>query len=191
MIVKQNELMKSVSQKINKDVACPLSYKLFEKSLYVTKDFVIAGKEGEDFSSLPDVWKNDFTAFEADKNCFYITQEFDKNILSNPEICFNKAITNGLFQKVIGGCEYVFNIFKNEKNIQENELFTLIASIDSYDPEIKLMEDIDCASASVRFTKSRQEESWVSEDLERYEQPIMTIDFDKKSVSILPQNWWL
>ena len=184
--------MKNVISDVNK-VTCKIRkpvFKIFKKGLNVTNDYVVFNDPNGFTEKYINSWKDDFTALEARENSFHVDQKLDMNI-NNIEQRMNYGVTHGLFQKSIYACEGVFNLFKNTKKIKENDNFVLIFSISSYIDEFDFdRDDMDTISSSIRFTKTRPNQSWLVENLEEYAQPIITIEFNQESLENIPLNWW-
>lgn len=162
---------------------------LEHKRLITTNNYVVFAGEYSD--KFIDIWKDDFTGLEGNVNDFHVNhQASDQNITTSEEP-MNQGITNGLFQKSILACEEIFSLINNCDEIRSNDVFTISFSIDSYNRETDSNnKDILECDSSLRFTKKREESSWLDSDLEVYQQPVMTIDFDKQSVQNIPEKWW-
>ena len=191
--ISTNQLMKNIINKIDINEHYDLSeiLPLFEPRLVINNDYVVFATPKGYTKEFIDSWGNDFAGFEGNVNDFHVDQNLDINI-PDMEERINHGIPHGLFQKSIIACEEVFKMFNNYPEIKPEDAFTIIFSIDSFDPEIDSEdEEIIEVSSSLRFTKKRNLSSWVSDDLEVYKQPIMTVDFDKKSISSIPEKWWV
>ena len=192
--IKKNQLMHNVINEIDtkEHHLSGNVLNLTNKKLEVTNDYVVLAKPVGYKKEIINSWKGDMTGFEGNHNDFHISQNLNSNILEIKER-IKHGVLHGLFQKSIVACEEIFNLLKTNNNVHDNDNFIISFSIDSYDPEIDGDRDeITDWHSSVRFTRKRKKtDSWLSSDLEVYNQPAMTIDFNKKSIERVPINWWI
>lgn len=187
MIVNKNSFMKQLISRITElDSSEIVAGKFFRYG----DCLIISDQEFDDFDVLAKNWNNDLTAIESHFNDFLINQEFDEKIL-DPRKRFEQAVVGGLVQRAIGVCGKLFAKVKNSEIITPEDSLKIIVTIDEYDQEIdENLELLDGAGGKVKLIKIRNDDYWLKEDLEIYQQPVMTIDFDKQSVQELPEKWW-
>jgi hypothetical protein len=188
----KNKLMQNVISQLDHNeryIESGVSH-LTSRDLIITEDYVIFTCPGGYTKEFMDSWKNDLAGLEGNVNDFHVDQALDTNIEQTGKR-IDYGIAHGLFQKSIIACEEIFKLIKKYNDLDDSDIFTIYFSIDSYDPEIDHDRgEIIEWSSSLRFTKKREGSSWFGQDLEDFNQPVMTIDFDKKAIQNIPPNWW-